>query len=817
MFLQNLRHAVRLLRKNLGVTSVALLTLTIGIGASTAIFSVVYAVLLKPLPYDRPDEIVRLWEVNATGHHVNFADPNFEDIRSESRSLAGVAEFRAWLESVSGGAEPVRVTIAPVSRDFFSILRVQPVLGRGFRPEDHQFGAAPVVLVGHSFWKQFLGGARDLSEIKLTILNHSASVVGVLPPGFDFPENAEIWFPRETLERLPSRTAHNWQVVARLRDRVTIAQAHAEFAPLAEQIHRQNLPDIDMTDVAVAQLQDELASPVRPALVVLLAAVGFLLLVACLNVANLLLVQTAARQKELAIRIALGAKRPQILNQFLLEALLLSLSGGALGVVSARTALIALLRLAPPDLAIVRGISINLPVLAFALAMMVTIAVGLGLFSAYRAVGKGLQGALTETRSSELAVSPGHYNVGGLLVVGQLAITLVLLTGAGLLGRSLFEVLSIEPGFRTERVVAMDLALSFVDKPQDKVRRIAFLNDLFSGLRAIPGVSDVGGTDAPPLAPGGMADGTYVVLEPGQPAPRNLDEVVKLFHSSPNTGYANYSVSSEGFFSTLGIPLSNGRLFDDRDTIDAPHVALISESLAHEKWPQQDPLGRSIEFGNMDGDLRPLTVVGVVGDIRSSTLEKPPQPTIYVNYRQRPQATSRFVAVIRSTQEPASLMATARTLVERLDPTVPPDFTTFNAVVSRSLHSRQFNLALVGFFAISALLLAIVGLYGVMAYRVARRTGEIGVRIALGATRTSIFGLVLAEGVRVTAVGVIVGILGSVALTRTIRSLLFGLSPLDPLTFLAVALLLIAVALVACYIPARRAARVDPMVALRYE
>jgi putative ABC transport system permease protein len=816
MLLENLRHAVRLLRKNIGVSSVALTTLAIGIGASTAIFSVAYTVLLKPLPYDRPNEIVRLSEVNAHGQRVNFADPNFEDIRREGRSLAGVAEFRAWLESVSGGAEPVRVTVAPVSGDFFSIMRVQPILGRGFAPDDHRFGAAPVVLVGHSFWKQFLGAAGDLSDVKLTLLNHSVSVIGVLPPGFDFPEHSEIWFPRETLERLPSRTAHNWQVVARLGDKVTPAEAHAEFSTLASQIHRQNMPDIDMTDVSVTRLQDELASPVRPALMVLLVAVGFLLLVACLNVANLLLVQTAARQKELGIRIAMGAKRPQILNQFLLEALLLSLSGGVLGVVFARAALEALLRLAPADLASVRGISINFPVLAFAFGIMVTIAVGLGLFSGYRAVGKGLQGVLTETRISELGGSPGH-RVGRMLVVGQLAITLVLLTGAGLLGRSLLRVLSINPGFRTARVVTMDLALSFVEQPQDKVRRIALLNDLLSGLRAIPGVTDVGGTDAPPLAPGGSADGTYVVLDPGERAPSTIDEVAKLFHSSPNTGYANYSVASEGFFSTLSIPLESGRLFDDRDTIDAPHVALISESLAREKWPHQDPLGRSIEFGNMDGDLRPLTVVGVVGDVRSSTLEKPAEPTIYVNYRQRPQATSRFVVVIRSGAEPPSLIQTARTLVRRLDPNVPPDFSTFNAVVSESLHSRQFNLALVGFFAASALLLAIVGLYGVMAHSVARRTAEIGVRIALGATRANILGLVLAEGVRVTILGVIAGIIGSFALTRAIRSLLFGLSPADPATFTVVALLLVAVALLACFIPARRAAKVDPMVALRYE
>jgi putative ABC transport system permease protein len=812
---QNLRHAIRLLYKNLGVTTAALATLAIGIGATTAIFSVAYAVLLKPLPYDHADQLVSLREVNASGRPVNFTDPNFDDIRTQNHSLQGAAEFRSWVESVSGGAEPVRVGVAPVSKDFFTIMRVQPVLGRGFAPQEQHFGNAPVALVAHSFWKQFLGSQTDFSKIKLTILSQSVSVIGVLPPGFDFPENSQVWVPRELFERYPSRTAHNWQVIARLRDGATLAQARAELGAIARQIHQQYAPDVDMTDAFVVRLHDELARPVRPALLVLLSSVGFLLLVACLNVANLLLVETAARQNEFSIRVALGAKPAQLLQQFLIEALLLSLCGGALGVLAARVAVAGLLHLAPAELENLRGISVNPPVLLFAFAIMAAIAIGLGVFSARNAIRSTSQDGLSSATRSHLPGVSSH-RAANLIVVGQLALTLILLTGAGLLGRSLLRVLSVSPGFRTEQVLTVDLSLSNVSKPEDKPRRVAFLNDLISGLRAIPGVTDAGGTGYLPLVAGDHPDGTYIVLSSGQAPPRSMEDLNPLFHG-PNTGYAAYAVASEGFFISLDIPLLRGRLFDQRDSLDSPPVALISESLAQEKWPGQEPLGRSIEFGNMDGDLRPLTVIGVVGDVHASSLEENPQPTIYVSFRQRPQAASHFAAVICSTLEPAALIPAARQLVRNLDRGVPPEFGSFAALVSSSLRARRFNLILVGFFAGAALLLAVVGLYGVMAHGVVRRRGEIGVRIALGATRTAILRLVLIQGARVTAIGVALGIAGSLALTRAIRSLLFGLRPADPATLAAVALLLVAVAFLACYLPARRAAKVDPNVALRYE
>jgi len=811
---QDLKYGLRMLARSPGFTAVTVLTLALGIGATTAIFSVVYGVLLRPLPYSQPERIVELREVNDQGGRMNFADPNFEDVRSENHSLQGVAEYGAGLESVAGASEPTRTMMASVSRDFFSLMRVQPVLGRGFAPEDQRFGAAPVALVSHAYWKQYLGGATDLAKIKLTIENHDCSVVGVLPPGFRFPEDSDIWVPRELLERLPSRTAHNWSVVARLRDGVQVAQARAEVMGVARRLKQQYGQDTMMVDVAVSPLRESLTQEVRPALLILLGAVGFLLLVACANVANLLLAQAMARGRELAIRAALGAGRDRLLRQFLTEALLLSITGGVLGVLAAVWGLDALLALAPHDLPRLEDVSINLPVLLFALGVSVAVALGLGIFTALRASTGKLQGALVERGQGQVGTLGGH-RLGRVIVGGQLAITLVLLVGAGLLGRSLLRVLSVDPGFRTEHILTMDLALPGAFDDKDKVPRVQFLDALLNRLRVLPGVEEVGGTNGLPLTTG-LADGTYVLMNPGEKLP-SMQELDQLFHDAARTGEADYCVASAGYFRALGIPLAQGRMFDERDSRDAPHAALINDALARQKWPHENPLGHTIEFGNMDGDPRLLTVVGVVRDIREASLEGKPRPTIYVNYRQRPQATYRFTVVMRTGTAPAAVIPAAREILRSLDPNVPPSFRTFTQVLSTSLMTRRFNLTLVGVFAAAALLLAVAGIYGVMAYSVAQRTREFGVRIALGANAREVARLVLGQAAKTAAVGVVAGIAGSFALTRVMQSLLFGVSATDPFTFAGVAALLTLVALLASYIPARRATKVDPMVALRYE
>ncbi|PYV26344.1 MAG: hypothetical protein DMG27_07110 [Acidobacteria bacterium] len=578
-------------------------------------------------------------------------------------------------------------------------------------------------------------------------------------------------------------------------------------------------------------LRESLTGSVRSALLILLGAVGFLLLVGCANVANLMLAQAVVRQRELAIRAALGAGRGRLVRQFLAESSLLSFVGSALGVIAAQWGVDALVMLAPRNLPRLGEVSINLAVLFFLLGVSVLVAVGLGVLTAVRATSGDLQAALAEGGRGQ-GGSLGGQRLGRVIVAGQLAITLVLLVGAGLLGRSLIRVLSIDPGFRTEHIVTMNLALPLAYQERDRAPRARFLDELFARLRTIPGVLEVGGTGRLPLTPM-LSDGTYIVMnpqenlaraiqelertDPQKRPPRLIHELEGLFHDSTRTGYAAYCPVSEGYFRALGIPLVRGRLFDDRDSMDAPHVALISQSVARERWPNQDPLGQTIEFGNMDGDLRLLTIVGIVGDARTDSLETSPSPTIYVNYRQRPQATGRFSVVLRMDGEPARVLPVMREIVRNLDPNVPPSFNTFTKVFSDSLSARRFNLTLVGVFAATALLLAVAGIYGVMAYSVERRTQELGVRMALGACRGDILRLVLGQAMSTAAIGVAAGIGGSFALTRTMQSLLFGTSAIDPITFAGVTLLLSVVALLASYIPARRATKVDPIVALRYE
>jgi ABC-type antimicrobial peptide transport system permease subunit len=823
-----------MLARSPGFIAVTVFTLALGIGATTAIFSVVYGVLLRPLPYSQPDRIVELKEVNDQGGRMNFADPNFEDVRAQNHSLQGVAEYNSGMESVAGASEPTRTMVASVSRDFFPLMRVQPVLGRGFAPEDQRFGTAPVALVSYAYWKQYLGGTTDLAKVKLTFENKACSVIGVLPPGFRFPEDSDIWVPRELFERLPSRTAHNWSVVGRLRDGISLTRARAELTGIGRRLKQQYGRDEEymMRDVAVFPLRESLTREVRPALLILLGAVGFLLLVACANVANLLLAQAMARERELAIRVALGAGRERLLRQFITEALLLSITGGLLGVLAALWGLDALLALAPPNLPRLEEVSISLPVLLFAFAVSVAVALGLGIFTALRASGGDVQGALVERGQGQVGTSGGR-RVGRVIAAAQLAITLVLLVGAGLLGRSLLRVLSVNPGFRTEHILTMGLALPPAFEDKEKVRRQEFLTDLISRLRALPGVREAGGTGGLPLLNGSPSNGTFVVMEPQEGLSRTIEELQgknlqerlplltrqldELFRGSAQKGEAVYCPADEGYFRALGIPLLSGRLFDNRDTFDSPPVALISQSLARQQWLREDPVGQTIEFGNIDGDLRLLTVVGVVGDVRQDTLEAAPAPTIYVNIRQRPQHTYAFTAVLRTDADPTSVISAARQLVRELDPNIPPSFRTFLQIFSASLMTRRFNLTLVGVFAASALLLAAAGIYGVMAYSVAQRTREFGVRIALGANARDVVRLVLGQAVMTAAAGVAAGLAGSLALTRVMQSLLFEVSATDPLTFAGVAVLLSLVALVASYIPARRATKVDPMVALRYE
>ena len=816
LLLQDLRFGVRMLRKNLGYTAVALLTLAIGIGASTAIFSAVYGVLLRPLPYRNADRIVQIWEVGATGNRMNFAEPNFQDLRAAAKSFEGMAEAEYYPTTVTGGSEAVQTRVAVVSRDFFEVLGASPLLGRGFTVEDQREGAAPVLLVSYNYWQHYLGGSPDLSKVRLHAEKKIFSVVGVMAAGFSFPGDAELWLPREVYpEDNNSRTAHNWHVYGRVQEGMPLLQARAELSTIARRLHQQYAPDTNMDDAAAVPLQAALTAEVRPALLLLLGAVGFLLLVACANVVNLLLAQAAARERELAIRSAIGAGRGRLIQQFMIEAILLCGIGGILGGLAAYGGVAVLLAMAPNELPGREAVSANLPVFLFAAGLSLLLAVALGIFTAVRATRGDVRDALSGG-NAERATGMRGPQFGRGLITAQLALTLFLLVGAGLLGRSLLRVLSVDPGFRTHNIVAMDLSFSPIETNVEKAERVRVMKELLERLRRIPGVEAVGGANLLPLGSEFVANGTFLVLSSGE-APIRMEAFERLSRDPATSGYADYCVATEEYFRVLGIPLLRGRFFDDRDGLDATHVAVINDALARTRWPNEDPIGKTIEFGNMDGDLRLLTIVGVVGDVRNRNLETQPSPTVYVNYSQRPQAAGDFTVVMGTGLPPAGIIAAAREVVHSVDPNIPPSFQTFSQVFSTSLEARRFNLTLVAAFAVTALLLAAAGIYGVMAYLVSRRTREIGVRIALGASTGDVLRLVLGRGLRPVAFGVVIGIVGSFALTRSMQSLLYGVSPTDPVTLLGVSVLLASVSAVACYIPARRATKIAPTIALRYE
>jgi len=819
---QDIKYSLRTLIKKPGFTIIAIVTLALGIGASTAIFSVVDAVLLRALPYPKPQQIVRVWEQAPNGHRMDLADPNFDDFRAQNNTFASLAGYGFGLSSISGGTEPVRVNIAVVSSDFFKTLGVEPFLGRAFASDEQRLHGAPAMIISYGYWQRYLGGTADLSKFHLAMEGGVYAVVGVMPAGFDFPSGVAAWIPRELDPEIPSRTAHNWRGLGRVRDGVTVAQARANLSGIAHRIKDQYGKEVDLSDAAVVPLADAMVGDVRTALLTLLGAVGLLLLVACANVAGLLIARTSARRKELALRAALGAGRGRLIQQFLAESFALSFFGGGLGILIATWAVKVLRAILPTNLPRQQGIAINTSVLLFALAAIVAVAVSLGLLAAWRAGTRDLRGALS-AGSRSYSGGESSQRLRGFLVIGEIATTLVILVGAGLLGRSFLRLISTSPGFRQENLITMEFSppvpQGLWGTDQTAIaRQIHQMDDILARLRTIPGAETVGLAGALPAAAGdNLADGGFLILN-GQKSPATFDEWGRMAQSPSQLGHALYCVASAEYFRTLRIPLIRGRMFGEQDDLNSPHVAVISQSLARQQWPNQDPIGQMINFGNMDGNLKPQTIVGIVGDVRAEGLDRPASPIIYVDYRQRGlNSNSSPTILMRTAAPPAEIVSVARGIFHDLAPDAPVKFSTFAQEMGGWLADRRFLLLLVGLFAAAALALAAVGIYGVVAFSVTRRTQEIGIRMSLGAQRGNVLRLILGQGARMAAFGVLIGIGVSLAITRVTATLLFGVSATDPLTFVGVAALLSVVALLASYIPARRAMRVDPIVALRYE
>ena len=814
--MNDLRYALRQLLKNPGFTAVAVLTLALGMGANTAIFSVVNGVLLRPLPYPKPNQIVQVWQINAEGTRTRTSDPTFDEWREQSGTFQALAQFGEAFISVAGGNEPVRASLAIVSRGLFDVFGVTPLIGRGFVEEEQRDGGQPAVVVSYGFWQRYLGGETNLTQKRLIAEDHVVPVVGVMPPGFNFPSHTDLWVPRGLYPRLPSRTAHNWKVIGRLKEGVRLDQAQAEMSVIGRNQKKQYGDDIWLTDVAVVPLREQMVGPARLALLVLFGAVGFLLLVACANVVNLLLARASARRQELAVRVALGAGRLRLVRQFLIESMLLALIGGALGVWLSNLGVKMLLIHEPTNLPRTEEITVDLPVLFYSLSVSVVVALGLGLFCALRVTGRNLNlhDTLKESGGGQLSARSGQ-RVRGVLVVSEVALTLVLLVGAGLLGRSFFRLLDVNLGFGAHGVVVAELSPPAPKDDAAAARLGLFYGQLIERMRGVPGVQEVGGIKGFPLT-GTLADGQFLVLQPGEKF-SSLDDWKRVAENPERVGYAGFRVASGGYFRALGIPLLRGRMFEERDGPDAPHVALVSESLARQKWPNEDPLGKVIEFGNMDGDVRPFTLIGIVGDVRDDRIDAQAQPVVYGHFKQRTLALSNFSIVVRGALQPAAIISSTRSILRDIAPTVPVRFRTAEQIVGESVADRRFTVLLLGVFSVAALLLAVVGIYGVTAYAVSLRTKEIGIRMALGAQGKDVLRLVLGHGGRLILWGVLIGFLGALALTRVLRGLLFEIPATDPATFAGVSLLLVAVAVFACYVPARRTARVDPMEALRYE
>ncbi len=827
----DLRYGFRILLKRPGFAAVAVLTLALGAGVNTAIFSVVDAVLLRPLPYPEPERLVMLWTTMRLQGTSNSGSalPDYREWRDRSHSFEGLAGFYySDFNLAGGGAEPERAQGAHVTANLFSVLGVRPALGRGFLPEEEQFGRHRVVLLSHGLWQRRYGGDPSVIGRGVSVGGETYTVVGVMPEGMAFFDNqpaVELWTPISFApgDNMDSRNNYFVYLVGRLRPGVTLAQAQAEVGNIAGQLREESKEGPGFGGLVVP-LHEQLVGDVRTTLLVLLGAVAFVLLVACVNVANLLLARAAAREKEFAIRASLGASRARIIRQSLLEGLPLGLTGCAAGLLLAAWGMDALVALLPASLPRHNAIGVDGRVLAFTLLVSLLTTLVFGLLPAFQAsksdvqsaLGEGGRGGTTGRRRSRLR---------GLLVSAEVALALVLLVGAGLMIQSFVRLRRVDTGFSAQGVLTMRVSLDDAKYPpplnvnSPPPAAVGFYDQLVERVRALPGVEAAGVSTVLPL---GAGDGWGKLFSvEGQPAPASIEQVPSV----------RFALVSPDYFRAMGVAVRRGRAFDEHDSAASQPVAIINETAARRFFPGEDPLGKTVWLGPPESMLPPAppgqethfprrTVVGVVADTKGSDLSRAAQPEVYAPYSQNKDEgwNNNFMLAVRGGGDPKQLLPAIRAQVRALDPEQPlTDVATMEERLNQALSRQRFSTLLMGLFAGVALALAAVGVYGVMSYAVAQRTQEIGVRMALGARRGDVLRMLIRQGMLLTLAGVGAGLLGALALTRVMSGLLYGVSATDPLTFAGVPLVLVIVALAACVVPARRATKVDPMVALRYE
>jgi putative ABC transport system permease protein len=787
------RYGIRQLIRTPGFTIMAILTLALGIGATSTIFSVVNGVLLRPLGYPQPESLVRINEIVPQYGRFSVAPATFLDWRQQNTVFSHIAALNSTGATLVGASGAERLSGGLVSWDTFDLLQVPPALGRTFRADENVDGKDGVVILSHGMWQRRFGGDPAILGRSVTLNGAPVTVIGVMPAGFTFMAGVEFWRPL-VFGPKPSRGGHFLGVIARLKPGVTIEQAAAEIKGISERLAVEYPASSANESAEVVALHESVVANVRTALLTLLSAVGVLILIACANVANLLLVRASVRSKEIAIRTALGAGKGRLAMQMLAESVVLALAGGAIGVLLAYLAIVPIQTLSAGSIPRASEIAVDGRVLLFSLAVAVATGILFGLAPAWQA-SRGTFGTVLKEGGRASTGAGGRW-LRSALLVAEVAMSIVLLVGAALLLRSFSRLTNVDPGFRPDHVLAFRVALPGTTYPDDP-RRTAFFNTLLEKLEALPGVTSAGMIQVLPMRGDNML--SFVIQGRAQPKP----------NEEPS---ANYRVVSPKYFETMGIPLLRGRALTDRDRDGAPKVVLIDQQFVDRHFPGEDPIGRGIDIGNgTDGFYE---VVGVVGNVHEAGLEQPPGATMYVPYAMDPYSGMSIVA--RTPGEPAALSAAVRQTVGSIDATLPAfALTPLTDVVSDSVAPRRFSMLLLALFACIALFLAAVGLYGVVAYTVSLRTQEIGLRMAIGASRANVLQLVVGGGMKLALAGVVLGVAGALALSRLVETMLYGVTPFDPASYTATALVLLAVAALACYVPARRAMRVDPIVALR--